>query len=48
MNLAGDSGHEKMVLERQSDATDREIARLVYEQYGLTDHEIAIVQEATQ
>ena len=45
---SGSPAHEKTVLQRQIDATDREIDRLVYEQYGLTDHEMAIVQEATQ
>jgi hypothetical protein len=29
------------------DATDRQIDRLVYELYGLTDEEIRIVEEAT-
>jgi len=28
-------------------ATDRQIDRLVYDLYGLTDEEIAIVEEAT-
>jgi DNA-binding CsgD family transcriptional regulator len=31
----------------QIDATDRQIDRLVYRLYGLTDEEIAIVEEAT-
>ena len=31
-------------LQRQIDATDREIDRLVYDLYGLTDEEIAIVE----
>ena len=39
--------HEKTVLQRQIDATDREIDELVYELYGLTDEEIKIVEEAT-
>jgi len=29
------------------DATDRQIDRLVYELYGLTDEEIRIVEEVT-
>jgi hypothetical protein len=29
-------------------ATDREIDQLVYELYGLTDKEIALVEEATE
>ena len=36
--------HVKTVLQRQIEATDREIDRLVYELYGLTDDEIAIVE----
>ena len=35
------------LIECQIDATDRRIDRLVYELYGLTDKEIAIVEEAT-
>ena len=35
--------HEKTVIQRQIDATDREIDALVYELYGLTDDEIKIV-----
>ncbi len=35
-------------LERQIAATDREIDRLVYELYGLTEEEIRIVEGATQ
>lgn len=38
---------EKTNLQNQIDATDRQIDRLVYELYGLTDDEIAIVEEAT-
>jgi hypothetical protein len=40
--------HEKTVLRRQIEATDRQIDQLVYELYGLTDQEIKIVEEATQ
>ena len=39
--------HQKTVLKRQIEATDRQIDRLVYELYELTDEEIAIVEEAT-
>jgi hypothetical protein len=39
--------HERTAVERQSAALDREIDRLVYELYGLTDEEIRIVEEAT-
>ncbi len=38
--------HQKAILQRQIAATDGEIDRLVYEQYGLSDEEIAIVEEA--
>ncbi len=44
---AAKTAHDKTVLQRQIDATDREIDQLVYELYGLTDDEIAIVEEAT-
>jgi len=37
---------EKATIEREVAATDREIDRLVYELYGLTDEEIRIVEEA--
>lgn len=37
---------DKERLKRQIDATDREIDRLVYNLYGLTDDEIAIVEGA--
>jgi type II restriction/modification system DNA methylase subunit YeeA len=46
--LAGaNTGHEKTALQRQIDATDRQIDQLVYELYGLTDDEISIVESAT-
>ncbi|KKK80345.1 hypothetical protein LCGC14_2824410, partial [marine sediment metagenome] len=41
------TSHAKTVLQRQIDATDRQIDQLVYELYELTDEEIAIVEEAT-
>jgi len=37
--------HDKEVIQRQIDAADREIDRLVYELYGLTEKEVAIVEE---
>ena len=40
--------HDKTVLRRQIDATDNQIDRLVYELYGLTEKEIAIVEESTK
>jgi predicted type IV restriction endonuclease len=39
---------DKTVLKRQIEATDRQIDRVVYELYGLTDKENAIVEEATR
>ena len=38
----------RTLLQRQIDATDRQIDNLVYELYGLTDEEIAIVEDATR
>lgn len=40
--------HEKTALQRQIDATDRQIDQFVYELYGLTDEEIAIVETANK
>jgi type I restriction-modification system DNA methylase subunit len=40
--------HEKSILQRQIDATDKQIDQLVYELYGLTDEEIRIVEEVTK
>jgi hypothetical protein len=39
--------HERTVIERQIEATDREIDRLVYELYRLNEEEIRLVEEAT-
>ena len=39
---------KKTAGQRQIEATDREIDRRVYELYGLSDEEIAIVEEATR
>jgi hypothetical protein len=39
------AGHEKTVVERQIAATDQQNDQLVYELYGLTDEEIAVVEE---
>jgi type I restriction-modification system DNA methylase subunit len=36
--------HEKTTFQRQIDATDRQIDKLVYELYGLTEEEIKIVE----
>lgn len=37
--------HEKTALQRQIDATDRQIDQLVYELYGLTEGEMQIIEE---
>jgi len=37
--------HEMIALHRQVDATDKQIDKLVYELYGLTEEEIRIVEE---
>ena len=39
---------QKTVIQRQIDATDAEIDRLVYDLYGLTAEEIAIVEETAK
>jgi hypothetical protein len=46
--LTAKTAHEKTILQRQIDATDRQIDRLVYELYGLTDEEIKIIEEQTK
>ena len=38
------TGHEQTMIQRQIDATDRQIDKLVYELYELTPEEIAIVE----
>ncbi len=40
--------HDKKLIQRQIDATDKQIDQLVYELYSLTDKEIQIVEEATK
>jgi len=40
------TNHEKSLIQRQIDVTDKQIDQLVYELYGLTDEEIKIVEEA--
>ncbi len=45
---AAHTAHDKTALNRQIDATDRQIDQLVYELYGLTDEEIKIVEGATE
>lgn len=39
--------HEKAALQRRIDMTDRQIDRLVYDLYGLTPEEIAVVEGAS-
>jgi hypothetical protein len=41
---AAKTDHEKTALQRQIDATDRQIDQLVYELYGLTEEEIRVVE----
>ncbi len=43
---AAKTAHGKTLLQRQIEATDKEIDKLVYELYGLTEEEIKIVEEA--
>jgi hypothetical protein len=40
------SDHDKTLLQRRIDATDRQINRLVYDLYGLTKDEIRLVEES--
>jgi type I restriction-modification system DNA methylase subunit len=42
--IIGNSSHEKTMLQRQIEATDNQIDKLVYDLYGLTEEEIKIVQ----
>jgi len=42
------SPHGREVIQRQIDATDKQIDQLVYKLYGLTGKEIRIVEEATK
>jgi hypothetical protein len=42
---AATSEHDRALYQRQIEATDQEIDRLVYELYGLTEEEIAVVEE---
>ena len=41
---SAETDHECEMVQRQIDATDRQIDALVYELYGLTDEEIEIVE----
>jgi hypothetical protein len=42
---AVESEHDRALIQRQVEATDREIDRLVYNLYGLTEEEIKIIEE---
>jgi len=42
--IVANTPHEQESLKRQIDATDRQIDKLVYELYVLTDEEIGIVE----
>jgi len=42
-----ETAHDKTGLERQIAATDRQIDRLAYELYDVSEQEIKIVEEAT-
>ena len=46
--LFAKTDHEKSLIQRQIDATDKQIDQLVYELYSLTKEEIKIVEEATR
>jgi hypothetical protein len=45
---AAKTAQERTLIQRQIETTDRQIDRLVYELYGLTEEEIAIVGGATK
>ena len=47
MELFEENKKKVVDLKTQIDPTDREIDRMVYALYGLTEEEIAIVEEAT-
>jgi hypothetical protein len=44
--LAAASASDRELYQRQIDATDREIDKLVYELYGLTEEEIGVVERS--
>ena len=41
---AAQAAHDRDLIQRQIDATDRQIDALVYQLYGLTEEEIKIVE----
>jgi len=40
--------HEKSLIQRQIDTTDKQIDQLVYKLYGLTEEETKVIEEATK
>jgi hypothetical protein len=44
---AAKNPNDKIQLEREIEATDRQINQLVYELYGLTEEEITVVEGTT-
>jgi len=42
---AANTNHEKTAIQRQIDATDKQIDQLVYELYGLTEEEINMIEQ---
>ena len=46
--VAAKTPTEKTMIQRQIDTTDKQIDRLVYKLYGLTEEEIKIVEEGTR
>ncbi len=44
---AAKSAAQKAIVQRQIEATDRQIDQLVYQLYGLTDEEIALIENST-
>lgn len=42
--LMAEVAHNKMIIQQQIDATDKQIDQLVYALYGLTEEEIKIVE----
>ncbi len=45
---AAKTDHEETAIQRQIDATDRQIDQLVYNLYSLTDDEIRMIEEMTR
>ena len=42
--MSARSGEETARIQREADVVDRQIDRLVYDLYGITDDEIALVE----